>query len=71
MYYHKPIMKKVNLYLAHRQIDSLRLISEKLGLPVAEIVRRAVDDFVVQWELWEEKKNRTADEKAYQDNPTL
>lgn len=39
-------MKKVNLYLTDRQLKILRRMSGEMGLPLAEIVRRALDAFL-------------------------
>lgn len=39
-------MKILNLYLTEPQIEKLRALSLKLGLSVAEIIRRAVDAFL-------------------------
>jgi hypothetical protein len=39
-------MKPTNIYLTDRQKESLRVQAEKEGLPVAEIIRRAVDAYL-------------------------
>jgi hypothetical protein len=39
-------MQRVNYHLAEKQLDSLRKLSDKTGLTVAELIRRAVDDFL-------------------------
>jgi hypothetical protein len=39
-------MKRVNYHLTERQLDALRQESEKSGLSVAELIRRAVDAFL-------------------------
>jgi putative resolvase len=39
-------MKRVNYHLTERQLDALRQKSEKSGLSVAELIRRAVDAFL-------------------------
>jgi hypothetical protein len=36
-------MKRVNFHLTDAQIEGLRSISAKTGVPVAEIVRRIID----------------------------
>ena len=41
-------MKRTNLHLTDLQIKSLRKLSEKTGLTVAELVRRAVDEFLLK-----------------------
>lgn len=47
-------MKRTNLHLTDLQIKSLRKLSKKTGLTVAELVRRAVDQFLLQ----EESENK-------------
>jgi hypothetical protein len=39
-------MKKSNFYLTDRQLQGLEVIKNKTGLPMAEIVRRAIDKFL-------------------------
>ena len=39
-------MRKYNLYLPERQILMLEKMSEKLGISVSEIIRRALDFFI-------------------------
>ena len=41
-------MKRTNLHLTDFQIKSLRRLSKKTGLTVAELVRRAVDQFFLK-----------------------
>lgn len=41
-------MKRTNLHLTDFQIKSLRRLSKKTGLTVAELVRRAVDEFLLK-----------------------
>jgi len=41
-------MKRTNLHLTALQIKSLRKHSKKTGLTVAELVRRAVDEFLLK-----------------------
>ena len=43
-------MKRTNLHLTDLQIKSLRKLSKKTGLTVAELVRRAVDQFLLKKE---------------------
>lgn len=43
-------MKRTNLHLTDLQIKSLRKLSKKTGLTVAELVRRAVDQFLLKQE---------------------
>jgi len=39
-------MKRTNLYLTEKQMERLKQRSEKEGLSLAELVRRAVDAFL-------------------------
>lgn len=39
-------MKKVNYHLTEIQIKGLRTLSDATGLSVAEIIRRAVDEYL-------------------------
>jgi len=37
-------MTKYNVYLPDQQIAALRKIAEEKGVPVAELIRRAIDE---------------------------
>lgn len=39
-------MKRVNYHLTILQIKQLKKLSNKTGLSVAELIRRAIDDFL-------------------------
>lgn len=39
-------MERVNLHLTEGEIQGLKIISDSSGVPRAEIVRRAVDDYI-------------------------
>ena len=39
-------MKRVNIYLTEKQIERLHQRAENEGIPMAEIVRRAIDTFL-------------------------
>ena len=39
-------MKSVNIYLSEPQIAALKALSEKSGLAYAELIRRAVDQYL-------------------------
>jgi hypothetical protein len=39
-------MRRVNYHLTEQQLQALRQLAEKTGLTVAELIRRAVDDFL-------------------------
>ncbi len=43
-------MKRVNYHLTDSQIKALQKESEKSGLSVAELIRRAVDDWIERLE---------------------
>ena len=49
-------MKRCNFYLADIQIKRLKAIQKKIGLPLSDILRRAIDDY---WERVEKKSKRT------------
>jgi len=48
-------MKRMNFYLADIQIRRLREINKKTGLPLSDILRRAIDEY---WERFEKKAKR-------------
>jgi len=39
-------MKRTALFLNEEQVKKLRLLSEKTGAPVAELIRRAIDMYL-------------------------
>lgn len=39
-------MRRTNVYLDDRQLDLLRLLGERRGLPVAALVREAIDGYL-------------------------
>lgn len=39
-------MKRTNIYLTEPSVEKLQTLSEKTGLSVAELIRRAIDDFL-------------------------
>jgi predicted DNA-binding protein len=45
----------MNFYLADVQIKRLKRISQRMGLSVSEILRRAIDEY---WEEVQKKKKR-------------
>lgn len=45
-------MKRMNFYLANLQSSRLKAINKKTGLPLSDILRRAIDDY---WERFEKK----------------
>ena len=46
-------MKRCNFYLADIQIKRLKAIQKKTGLPLSDILRRAIDEY---WERFERKE---------------
>jgi predicted DNA-binding protein len=49
MVYNVPVPKRrTNIYLTPDQMKRLKLLNEKTGAPVAELVRRAVDEYLKQ-----------------------
>jgi len=45
-------MTRMNFYLADMQIRRLRAINKKTGLPLSDILRRAIDEY---WEKFEKR----------------
>jgi predicted DNA-binding protein len=39
-------MKRVNYHLTEQQIAKLKKLSEKTGLKVADLIRRAIDEYL-------------------------
>jgi len=39
-------MKRVNYHLTQKQIESLKKLSKETGLSVAELIRRAIDEYL-------------------------
>jgi hypothetical protein len=39
-------MQRVNYHLTEQQLQALRTLAQKTGLTVAELIRRAVDEFL-------------------------
>ena len=48
-------MKRCNFYLADIQIRRLKAIQKKTGLPLSDILRRAIDEY---WERFEKKSKK-------------
>jgi hypothetical protein len=49
MVYTSTVIKlRTNIYLTPDQMKKLKLLNEKSGAPVAELVRRAVDEYLKQ-----------------------
>ena len=45
-------MKRMNFYLADLQIRRLKALQKKTGLPLSDILRRAIDEY------WERTKSK-------------
>ena len=46
-------MKRMNFYLADLQVRRLKAINKKTGLPLSDILRRAIDEY---WERFEKRE---------------
>jgi predicted DNA-binding protein len=44
-------MKRTNVFLPEQMLERLKAAQAKLGIPVAEIIRRAVDEFLKKMKL--------------------
>jgi len=44
--YSKLTMKRTNIHLSEKQIERLKALSKETGLTVAELVRRAIDEYL-------------------------
>jgi hypothetical protein len=42
------MLVRVNHHLSIQQVRALRVLARRLGLPVAELIRRAVADYLVK-----------------------
>ena len=49
-------MERIGVYLAKMQIMKLRTIQKKTGLSVAELIRRAVDGWLEEYEKKERER---------------
>lgn len=49
-------MPRVGLYLTEPQVRSLKDISDKTGLTVSDLIRRALDDWLEKFDERERKK---------------
>mgnify|MGYP000972074422 CR=1 FL=1 len=50
-------MKRVNYHLTEKQIEALRRAAEETGLSVAELIRRAIDEWLKQTDMVNSKKH--------------
>jgi predicted DNA-binding protein len=44
------MMKRTNFYFPVAMLDQLRQLSTRTGLPVSELIRRAIEDYL-KWKL--------------------
>lgn len=51
-------MKRCNFYLADIQLRRLKAIQKKTGLPLSDILRRAIDEY---WERFGKKERKWFD----------
>lgn len=56
--YNRPIMKRVNYHLTEKQIKRLQTHAKETGLTVAEIIRRAVDEYFDRRETSKKTKGK-------------
>jgi len=50
MYAYHTHMKRTNIFLPEQILARLRALATKTGLSVAEIIRRAIDDYLTRHE---------------------
>jgi len=50
---------RTNIFLTRTELKKLRTLSKKTGAPVAELVRRAVDEYLEKFEEKREKEQWT------------
>jgi predicted DNA-binding protein len=48
-------MKRMNFYLADLQIKRLKTMNKKTGLPLSDILRRAIDEY---WERFQKRERK-------------
>lgn len=52
-------MKRTSLFLSQKQMDELNLLANALDLPVAEIIRRGLDEYLkTQERIIENQRNK-------------
>lgn len=45
---HNDCMKRTNFYFPEAMLARLKAVSQELGIPVSEIIRRAIDAFLAK-----------------------
>lgn len=48
--YIMPTMKRTHIHVSQRQIEKLSELSKQLDLSVAELIRRAIDEYLNQYD---------------------
>ena len=46
--WHYMVMKRTALFLKEDQVKKLQMLSDKTGAPVAELIRRAIDKYLLE-----------------------
>lgn len=44
--WYRVVMKRTALFLKEEQVKKLQALSDKTGAPVAELIRRAIDNYL-------------------------
>lgn len=58
-------MKRTSLFLSQKQMDELNLLASVLDLPVAEIIRRGLDEYLkTQERIIENQRNKERENNA-------
>jgi hypothetical protein len=52
-------MLRTNIYLTEPQMKKFKVISKKMGYPMAELIRRALDEWLGKYEAKEKKQKAT------------
>ena len=50
------MMTRTNIYLTEIQMKKFKAIAKKAGYPVAEIIRRALDEWLKKYEEMKQRK---------------
>jgi Arc/MetJ-type ribon-helix-helix transcriptional regulator len=56
-----PYMKRLHVFIPEQQIEGLAVLTKKTGLKASELIRRALDEYLMKSQLIEQqrRKNRT------------
>ena len=54
-------MKRLHVFIPEQQIEGLAVLTKKTGLKASELIRRALDEYLMKSQLIEQqrRKNRT------------